>query len=195
MNRVAYFLNGALYINHLPPQKFLCINPVILKNPKGIARTGEKKPRAIDQNFLESHTRVMKMCSSSNVCVGRLGGRWPPGSGPRSTRSSAALSRSSLPAVPTGCCRPEITKPHSWMFVWGPWVHLPLWEVCPPGWPLPLGAGGRCPHNPAVRPGWQCRGPNLPSACLRLLREIVSSKTKHDNMLPRLWGYETIGLS
>lgn len=45
MNRVAYSLNGALYINHLPPQKFLCINPVILKNPKGIARTGEKKPQ------------------------------------------------------------------------------------------------------------------------------------------------------
>lgn len=43
MNRVAYILNGNLYINPLPLQKFLSIDPVVVKNPKSIERTGGKK--------------------------------------------------------------------------------------------------------------------------------------------------------
>lgn len=78
MNIVAYILNGALYISHLAQQKFPYSSTVILKNVKGIVRTGKKRNRAIKQNFLESCMQVMKMWSSSKCVHGYSGRKLAP---------------------------------------------------------------------------------------------------------------------
>lgn len=139
MNRVAYFLNGALYINHLPPQKLLCINPVTLKNPKGIARTGGKNRRAIHQSFLGSHARVTKTYSSSECMRGQAGGSRPLGSGPappgaaqlppallsQQCRPAAAVLKLPNPALGCLCKGPEGLSPSERLacqgdpFLWG----------------------------------------------------------------------------
>lgn len=150
MNRVAYILNGALYINHLPPQKFLDINPVILNNSKDIAKTGGEKHGAIKENFLEGHMRVMKRYSSSKCMHGSVrrklaSARWPPlhpeqcSSIPRFSPCSAAwllLSWSDQIPLLDICMRVLSAS--------SPLRGLPARAA-----PFPRGCGERCPHNPA----------------------------------------------
>lgn len=78
MNIVAYILNEALYIYNLAQQKFLYSSTVILKNVKGIVRTGNKRNRAIKQNLLESCMQVRKIWSSSKCVYGYFGRQLAP---------------------------------------------------------------------------------------------------------------------